>query len=79
MEKPFDLKYLGEKMKEAGLDIAEESLGKGAVVFFDFLDESAKLSQNMVVKLVASLLPEARKAVLEQIDKIDGKVDPLLG
>lgn len=73
MEKAYELKYLGEKLKGRGLDLAEESLKIVVEELFDFLKESAELSATPLDNVAAALYPEAKALLLGMVDKIDGK------
>lgn len=72
MEKAYDLKALGLKLKEKGLDVAEDAAKVVAVSVLEWLSDSAKLSGNKYDDLVVALIPLIQDAALKQIDKIDG-------
>lgn len=78
MQKAYDLKELGLKLKAAGLPIAEEALeasaGKFYVAFKDWLTESAPLSETKVDDVIAPFYGQLDPLVLPLIDKIDGQV-----
>jgi hypothetical protein len=74
MEKAYDIKELGLKLKAKGLDIAEESLKIIVEESFDWLEESAKLSPNMYDDMMAMVYPQAKSYVIAQVDKLDGEV-----
>ena len=74
MDKPYDLKVLGSKLKERGVDVAEEAVKVLVEELFNWVDESAKLSINPYDDVVALVLPKLRDAALSQVDKIDGKI-----
>jgi len=73
VDKAYDLKGLTDKMKERGLDLAEDA----ALIVYESLQswliESAMLSENKYDDLLAVLLPSIDGYVKEQIDKIDKK------
>lgn len=71
--KAYDLKVLGAKLKEQGLDLAEDAsiLVMNATV--DWLIESAQASSNKIDDIVAPLLLAVKPYVQEQLDKIDGE------
>lgn len=74
MDKAYDLKVLGEKLKGKGLDMAEES---AKIVFesvVEWVEESASISPNLYDDMIKLVMPQIKKVVLEQIDKIDGEV-----
>jgi len=74
MKKAYDLKDLTAKLKDAGLDVAEEAAADVIKCTFQWLRESAKLSPNPVDDMVAPLLTPVEAYVLTQVDKIDGEV-----
>lgn len=79
MEKPYELKALGEKIvakaKENGLALAEdavETLAKAAYLATkDWIVESAVLSENKIDDIVSPFLNYVDGIVLPQIEKID--------
>lgn len=75
MEKAYDLKDLGKRLKDAGLPIAEDALqsaGKNAYVALKaWLKESAVLSSNKVDDVLAPFVDQADPVVLPQIEKLD--------
>ena len=73
MEKAYDLKVLGEKLKERGLDLAEESLVIVAEELFEWVRESAIASKTPYDDMALIVLPELKKLALKGIDKIDGE------
>jgi hypothetical protein len=78
MEKAYDLKDLGQKMKDAGLPIALDALeaagAKAYVALKAWATESAALSENKVDDIVAPFYGHLDVMVLPLIDKIDGVV-----
>ena len=74
MTEAYDLKDLGEKMKAAGLDVAEEGAGKAYQALKAWFVESAALSQNKFDDMVVPFLGQVDAVVLPQIDKLNGKV-----
>lgn len=78
MEKAYDLKALGLKLKDAGLPIALEGAEAAAAAAYvalkDWFKESAVLSENKIDDVIAPFIDHADPIVLPQIDKIDGKV-----
>jgi hypothetical protein len=75
MEKAYDLKDLGQKLKDAGLPIMEEALeaaaGKAYMVLKQWIQESAVLSENKIDDVIAPFIDHLDSIVLPQIDKID--------
>lgn len=78
MEKAYDLKELGARLKAQGLPIAEEALeAAAAIVYKEFkawAKESAPLSETKVDDFVAPFYDQLDPIVLPMIDKIDGQV-----
>ncbi len=74
MEKAYDLKVLGEKLKAKGLDVAEESLKVLVSETLDWVSESAPLSATSADDYIAMAIPFIKPKILEQLDKIDGQV-----
>lgn len=73
MEKAYDLKDLGEKLKGKGLDLAEDSAKIIFETVVEWVEESATISPNIYDDLLKMALPQIKKVVLEKIDLIDGK------
>lgn len=73
MEKAYDLKDLGKKFKDSGLDLAEESLNIVLDNVLVWFKESAAMSETPYDNMALILLPELEKLLKAQIDKIDGK------
>lgn len=73
MEKPYDLKELGKRLKDAGLVQAEESAEKALDVIAGWIIESAELSPNPLDNIAAIALPKVVEAAKGVIDKIDGQ------
>lgn len=75
MEKAYDLKELGNALKEKGLDVAEESLNILFDSVVEWVEESAKLSATPYDDMAMLVMPQLKKLVKEAIDKIDGEKD----
>ena len=73
--KAYDTKMLLNKLKDRGLDVAEELAVVLVEEVFDWLAESALLSENKIDDILQVLYPVAKKAALEQVDKIDKEDD----
>lgn len=73
MEKAYDLKELGKKLKDNGLEVAEDAAGVVLDSVIDFLVESAAKSENKIDDIVSPILLAVKPYVKEQIDRIDGK------
>lgn len=74
MEKAYDLKDLGERLKKHGLDIAEDTVKMIYVELKGWLVDSAAKSENKIDDLVAPFLNQLDPIVLPAVDKIDGDV-----
>lgn len=78
MEKAYDLKDLGLRLKKAGLPIAEEALEASAGIVYKemkaWLKESAPISETKVDDFIAPFYDQLDPIVLPAIDKIDGQV-----
>lgn len=73
MDKPFDVKVLVEKLKVAGLPIAEEAVELLVKEVFAWVEESAAIHPNAIVKAAVPLAIQVVKPVLAaEINKIDG-------
>lgn len=70
----YDLKNLGNKLKERGVDLAEDSAKIVAEEVLSWISESAQSSENKVDDLFAVVIPMLKPHILSKIDKIDGKV-----
>lgn len=73
MEKAYDLKELGEKLKEAGLPVAEEAAEKVVGKVFEWLKDSAVLSKNPYDDMAMFVYPKIEEFIKEKLDKIDGE------
>lgn len=73
MEKAYDVKVLGEKLKAKGLDLAEESLKIVFETTCEWIEDSAVISPNIYDDLIKLAMPQIKKVVLEKIDMIDGQ------
>ena len=73
MEKAYDIKDLGMKLKEAGMPEVEMMAEKtyGAVKMW--LKESAVLSSNKIDDVVMPFIDQLDGIVMPQLNKIDGK------
>ncbi len=74
MEKAYDLKVLGARLKEKGLVELEDSAEQVYAVTKEWLKESAQISKNPYDNLVSPFLDSLDSVVNPQIDKIDGSV-----
>lgn len=72
MEKAYDLKDLGEKLKLAGLPEVEDLAQKAYVAVKDWLKESAIVSLNPYDNLIIGFVDSLDAVVLPELDKIDG-------
>lgn len=73
MEKAYDIKVLGERLKAKGLDVAEDVLRDALKEVIGWIKESAVLSVNPYDNMLEAVFPLIEPILLEQIDKIDGQ------
>jgi hypothetical protein len=72
-KKAYDLGVLGSKLKDAGLELAEEAAGKVVAAVIDWVSESAKLSATPYDDMALVILPKLKDFIMSEIAKIDGK------
>ena len=72
--KAYSPKLLMAKLRAQGIVIAEDAAEVLVNGTFDWLEESAKLSENKIDDMLSVGYPHARGLALAQVDKIDGKV-----
>ena len=75
MEKAYDIKELGDKLKDEGLDVLEDVSVVILKSVMSWIKESAELSEGKFDDMLVGVLPMIEGYVLEQIDKIDGEED----
>ena len=73
MEKAYDVKELGRRLKEAGLIELEDAVGGVYKEVSAWIKESAIMSENPYDDIVAVAFPHLDKVVLPKIDAIDGQ------
>jgi len=73
MEKAYDLKALGLELKAQGLDLAEDVLKNLVEAVLTWFEKSAALSETPYDNMAMVLMPELKKLILAQIDRIDGQ------
>lgn len=73
MEKPFEIKALVAKLKDKGLDVAEEGAKLIVESTLDWVQESVLLSPNKVDDFAAVIIPAVKPFVMKALDKIDQK------
>ena len=71
MKKAYDFKVLLERLKEAGVEVAEESAKVIVETTFDWTSESAILSENKYDDFLVPFLPKAKAHVLEMAEGIN--------
>lgn len=71
--KSYDFKVLGEKLKEHGLDVAEDSLEALYKSVMEWIKESASASENKIDDVVVIASQYIDDLVLPAIDRIDGE------
>ena len=77
MEKPYDIKDLGARLKAKGLTIVGEAAEAVATVVYqetkEWLKDSAKLSKTPYDDMAVPYLDNLDPLVMPKIDKIDGQ------
>lgn len=71
MTTAYDFKGLVEILKSQGLEIAEESAKVVIKATFQWLKESADISENKYDDLATVLYPQLEQYALEQAEKIN--------
>lgn len=72
MTKAYDIAELASILKSNGLVLAEDAAEIVAKSTFEWLDQSADLSENKLDDLLKAVLPLVKPMVFKAIDKIDG-------
>lgn len=75
-KKAYDPKDLLEKLKDEGLDVAEDAARLVFLKTMEWVKESADISDGIVDDLIVKLIPSVERWVLDKIDEIDGEDDP---
>jgi hypothetical protein len=70
MEKAYDLKVLGEKLKARGINVVETELPAVVGDIFDWVEESAVASKTLVDDLLIPVMPLAKKFINKKIEEI---------
>jgi len=73
MEKAYDLKELGKRLKDAGLIEAEDMAESAYSEVKKWLNDSAILSANPYDNMAVAFLSQLDSIILPKIDKIDGQ------
>lgn len=71
----MDTKKLVEKLKNRGINEAEDLLAGIVTDLFDWVAEEGIKSENGIIKIVAGIAPVAKAPILEAVDKLDGEDD----
>ena len=71
MEKPFDVKDLGEKLKAAGLELAEENVKVLLPIFLDWIEDSVKMTENKFDDFFVVIRPQLEATLNPLIEKIN--------
>lgn len=74
MEKAYEIGGLVEKLKGKGLDLAEDGAKHIVESVFEWLQESAILSETPYDNMALVVYPSLKVMALGAADKIDGKV-----
>jgi len=70
MTTAYDLKVLGERLKEIGMPVLEETTEQVVEVLFQWLADSAKVSPTPYDDMAQLIMPQIKKLVLDQVEKI---------
>lgn len=70
MEKAYDLKVLEAKLKEKGMPVLEGAALAVVDSVFEWIEESAKVSETKVDDVMAGLLPSVKDWVHAKVDEI---------
>lgn len=73
MEKAYDVKDLVKRLKDNGLEVAEDMALVLVSQSISWLRESAIMSENKIDDMIASFYGLAEDKLKELADKIDGK------
>lgn len=74
MDKAYSGSDLVDRLKGQGLDLVEEAAGIILEEVFNWLEDSAKISENQYDDLIMAVLPMIKGQAFKYIDKIDGEV-----
>lgn len=72
--KAFDFAPLLEDLKKKGLSLTELAARDVLDSVFSWVDTSLKQEASPWASIVGIVLPELKKTILGQVDKIDGQV-----
>lgn len=70
----YDVNDLISRLKDQGLDVAEDAAKLVVGAVFAWVKDSALASENKMDDLVLAVLPVVEEYVLSQLDKLDGRV-----
>lgn len=73
MKEAYDLKMLGDKLKENGLELAEDAAGIVYKCVKEWVKDSAVKSSTPYDNVAIIVMDQLDAVVLPQIDKIDGE------
>lgn len=72
MEKAYDIKDLGEKLKAAGLPVVEGAAEVVLEKVIAWIKESAMISKTPYDDMAMVILPLIEEKIKKEINKIDG-------
>lgn len=75
LNKAYDLKVLSQRLKDRGLDLAEDALVIVTEELSDWTVDSAVLSKTPWDDIAATVMPQMKGFVMQQVDQVDGKSD----
>lgn len=70
----YDVKKLVKKLKEGGMEVAEDGAKLIVNSTLDWLKESAIESESPIDDILVPVIAAARPYIDKELDKIDGKV-----
>lgn len=70
-KKAYDVKLLLEKLKAEGLEVAEESAKILVKAVFEWLEESADLSENAYDDMAKVVYPKVKEMILDKAEDIN--------
>lgn len=77
MTKAYDFGELVDRLKDKGLDLAEEAVQLVAEELLVWVNDSAVISENKYDDLLIALLPLLKDEIFKYVDRIDGEVDQM--
>lgn len=73
MEKAYDFGELMGRLKDKGMDVAEDAAMLAVEEILVWLKDSAKASENVYDDILIAVVPMFEAEIKKMVDKIDGK------